>query len=358
MKIVHKYLTREILKFFFIIMAMVVSVYFIVDFFEKIDNFMEADAPMDKALLFFLYNIPFIVSQVLPVAILLAILVTFGLMSKNNEIVALRSSGVSTLFLFQPLVAIGVAGTMILFLLSEVIVPITMEKANRIYLTEVKKVSTMKSKKKGVWIKGDQSVYHISYYDSADQRIFGLSAYFFNDQFKLIKRIDADRGRFENDQWILDNVMIQQIDAETGDATVSLYHQQTTSANFLPEDLNRIAKSSKEMGFVELLSFIHKVESDGYNADKYRVDLNAKIAFPVACVIMCLVGTGIAVRGKLKEGIPVIIAYGLGIAFLYWVVFSFFISLGYGNMLHPIPAAWMANLLFLGVGSLAVLKSN
>ena len=233
-----------------------------------------------------------------------------------------------------------------------------MDKANRIYFTEVKKVASLTAKEKGIWIKGNQAIYHIAHYDATDQVIFDLSAYFFNDRFNLIKRIDAQRGRFESQHWVLENFMVQQIDAGTGDASISFHPQQTVSIDLLPEDLNRIAKPSKEMGFAELLSFIKKVESEGYNADKYRVDLNAKIAFPMACVIMCLVGTGIAVKVKLKEGIPVIIAYGIGIAFLYWVTFSFFISLGYGNMLRPIPAAWMANIIFLAAGGIAVLKSN
>jgi lipopolysaccharide export system permease protein len=358
MQIINRYLTREILKYFIIIMTMVVGIYFIVDFFEKIDNFLDVGASVTIALLFFIYKIPFIISQILPVAILLAILVTFGLMSRNNEIIALRSSGVSTFLLFRPLISIGIICGILLFFLSEVIVPITMERANRIYLTEVKKVAAITAKEKNIWIKRDHAIYHISYYDPTNQLIFGLSAHFFNDQFQLIKRIDARSGRFKEGSWVLKDFMLQEIDADTEEATVSFHRQQAVSSVFQPEDLKRVAKSSKEMGFAELLSFIKKIESEGYNADKYRVDLNAKIAFPVACIIMCLVGTGIAVRGKLKEGIPVIVAYGIGIAFLYWVASSFFISLGYGAMLHPIASAWMANIIFLGAGSIAVLRSN
>lgn len=358
MQIINRYLTREILKYFFIIIMMVVIVYFIVDFFEKIDNFLEAKAPMSSALLFFIYKTPFILSQVLPVAILLAILFTFGLMSKNNEIIALRSSGVSTSLLFKPLAAIGIIFGIFLFIISEIIVPITMTKANHIYLTKVKKVSAYTTKEKNLWIKREKAIYHISHYDSANKLILGLSAHFFDDQFHLIKRIDALKGRFEKGNWVFEDFMEQRIDTVNRNAEVVFRHQDETTIDFLPEDLKRAAKTPNLMGFAELLAFIKKIEGEGDDANRYRVDLHAKIAFPVACFIMCLVGTGIAVKGRLKEGIPIIIAYGLGIAFLYWVAFSLFISFGYGGMLHPVLAAWMANIIFLCIGSIAVFRSN
>ena len=85
MYILHKYLIQQITKHFCIIMAMVIGIYTIVDFFERIDNFMEAGAPLSAAVQFLLFKIPFIIAQILPVGILLSILITLGLMSKKNE---------------------------------------------------------------------------------------------------------------------------------------------------------------------------------------------------------------------------------------------------------------------------------
>ena len=112
------------------------------------------------------------------------------------------------------------------------------------------------------------------------------------------------------------------------------------------------------MSYNALRALIRKVEAEGYDATRYRVDLNYKIAFPVVCLIMCLVGTGIAVRGKLKEGLPVIVSYGMGIAFLYWIVLSFCVSLGYGEILPPVAAAWAANLIFLCVGGIVLINAE
>ena len=151
MYLIEKYVTKEILKYFCILLATVVSIYLAVDFFEKIDNFMEAGLPFSKIIRFFYLKIPSIVARIAPVGILLAILVVFGLMNKNNEIIALKSSGVSIYYLLKPVVSIGLFLSILIFLLSELIVPITISKVNRIWNLEVKKRSSVVSKGKNIW---------------------------------------------------------------------------------------------------------------------------------------------------------------------------------------------------------------
>ena len=113
-----------------------------------------------------------------------------------------------------------------------------------------------------------------------------------------------------------------------------------------PDDLAQVTKRSDEMGLVELGRYIEKVEREGYGATRYRVDYHGKIAAPFVCLFLSVLGTAIALRGKLREGVPVSISYGLGIAFLYWIFNSFCLSLGYAEMMPPVISAWVANLVF------------
>jgi lipopolysaccharide export system permease protein len=138
MSIIYKYLSREILKNFGVILVAVICIYLAVDFFEKIDDFMEAGLPFSRAATFFFYSTPFIVAQIMPVGLFLAILVVFGLMSKNNEIIVLKSSGISIYALLWPVLSLGLMFTILLFFLTEVIVPVSASKANEIWLREVR----------------------------------------------------------------------------------------------------------------------------------------------------------------------------------------------------------------------------
>lgn len=358
MYLIEKYVTKEILKYFCILLATVVSIYLAVDFFEKIDNFMEASLPFSKIIRFFYLKIPSIVAQFAPVGILLAILVVFGLMNKNNEIIALKSSGVSIYYLLKPVVSIGLFLSILIFLLSELIVPITISKVNRIWNLEVKKRSSVVSKGKNIWIKDNHAIYYITYYNPVNSTILGVTLNFFDDEFRLTRRIDAKKGVFEKGRWIFYEIIEQKFDKKNNNHRVAFHEEREEPFHFLPEDIKRVVKKSEEMNLLELSEYIKNIENEGYDASVYKVDLYAKLSLPFVCFIMCLVGTGVGGRDKRKESLSVSICYGIGIVFIYWVFYSFCLSLGYGEMLTPFVAAWTANFILLCFGLLALLNAE
>ncbi len=84
-----------------------VGIYLSVDFFENVDKFINAGLPVSRILLFFQLKLPLIAAQITPVGILLAVLITFGLMNKNNEIIALKSGGMSVYHFLRPILFLG-----------------------------------------------------------------------------------------------------------------------------------------------------------------------------------------------------------------------------------------------------------
>ena len=129
MSILYRYLIKEVLKHFVFVLSAVTVVYLAIDFFENIDRFMEAGLPISRSLRFFQLKLPLILVQVTPLGVLLAILITLGLMNKNNEIIVLKSSGMSVYHLLKPILTLGLAFTILYFILAEVVVPITISKA-------------------------------------------------------------------------------------------------------------------------------------------------------------------------------------------------------------------------------------
>ena len=358
MPIIYRYILKEILKFSGIILGLVVGIYLVVDFFEKIDDFLEAKVSIFKAALFFILKTPFIIAQIFPVAVLLAVLVVFCIMIKNNETVALKSGGASIFYILKPVLLLGLFFTLFLFILSEALVPVTTEKANRIWLNEVKKKHTLISKEKNIWFKGASSITHIKYYDPMIKTAFGITIHKFDKNFRLIKRIDAKKGLFKNDKWFFYDVLEQNLTEKDEKKRIKISAEKVGMLDIMPEDLKQVIKKSEEMSFPELLAYVNKIEREGYDAQKYRVDLYAKIVFPFVCFIMCLTGSGIALKGNAKEGMPVKIATGIGIAFLYWIFYSFCVSLGYGRMLPPLIAVSTANVLFLCLGGYLLLNAE
>jgi len=354
MSILHRYVTKEILKYIAIVMITVVAVYLAVDFFEKIDDFFEAGLPVRRAAVFFLFKTPFIIAQILPVAVLLAVLIVFGLMNKNNEITALKSCGVSIYHLLKPTLLIGLFSGAALFLFSETLVPKAVEKANRIWYNEVKGHAATLSEEKNIWLKGNRRITHIKFYNRARKEIFGYTAYEFDKSFDLVRRVDARQGIYQDDGWVFFDMMEQRLNRKDNAYDVTFHDKRREPLDLLPDELQNVAQKSEEMSFKELYDYVKKIEAEGYDATVYRVDLYAKIAYPLICLILSMLGAGIAARGRTRDGMTAGIAYGIGIAFLYWIFYSLCLSLGYGEMLPPVVAVWTANFIFgcLGVFTL------
>jgi lipopolysaccharide export system permease protein len=350
MPIIYKYIIKEISRHFSIILAVVVGIYLAVDFFEKIDDFIEAGLPFSTAAKFFIFKIPFILAQITPVGVLLSVLTTFALMSRHNEIIALKSGGISVYYLLKPVLAVGFAACFFLFFMAEAVVPITMDTANRIWFQDVRKESGLVSNKTNIWFKKDRSIIHIKHYDAAEKVFFHVTLNEFDDAFNLKRRIDATKGEFKKDKtWALHSMMKQEFDA-AGKQKSTFYKKKTEDLGFMPEDIKRVAKKSEEMNFLALQKHIEKIESEGYEAIRYRVDLLAKFSFPFICLILAVAGAGIGLKKKVREALPLGVAYGIGTAFFYWVFYSFCLSLGYGRILPPWIAVSAANLVFLFFG--------
>ncbi len=279
-------------------------------------------------------------------------------MNKNNEIIALKSSGISIYLFLKPVFSIGLLFGVFLFFLSDTLVPITINKANTIWLKEVKKKSAVITKEKNIWIKGNRSILHIKYYNPSNKTVSGVTLYYFDKNFDLIRRVDAKNGFYKSDKWVFHEVMEQIRDKETGNYQTVLHEKKIEKLDFLPDDLKRVIKKSEEMNFKELYLYIKNIESEGYDATIYRVDLNAKIAFPFVCIIMSMVGVSIGIRRQIRDALPIGVAIGIGIAFLYWIFYSFCVSLGYGGMIPPMIAVWTANLIFLCLAILNLLYAD
>ena len=354
--ILSRYIIREIYLYFAIILVIVMGIYLSVDFIEKIDNFMEAGVPLSRAGIYFICKLPLIIYQITPVGILLAVMITFGLMAANKELIALRSCGISLVSLIAPIARCGFAATLFMVVLAEGLAPLSLPQANRIWLQEVRGQNAAVNQQ-DIWLKGEQSILHLRYYEPHTQTAKGLTFHRLNRQFQLLQRIDAETGRYKNGLWQLQKGM-QQERRPNGQYDIRIFEKLDVSLGITPEDLAQVVPQTDEMNFMQLHQYISKVEDEGYDTTHYRVDLIAKSAFPFISLILTMIGAGLGARGKFNEGLAVSIAYGIGIAFLYWTAFSFSLSLGYAGMLPPIIAAWSVNFIALCLAGYLLINAD
>ena len=358
MSCLHRYWLKEFARLFAIIQLLILVLFVFIDYLSRLDRFLKSGISLLEAFWYVILKLPFMFVQLTPAVIMLATIAVFGIMSRNNEITALKSSGISAYYLARPVVAVGVLLTLVIFFMGETLIPVTMSKANYIRYNRMSGSSQVSQGKNDIWIKNERSLIHINFFDPESRKLAGISVSTMDDDFKLKERIDADRGHYDGDRWVLAQGMVQTREADGTSYRVDYFDLKGVELGLEPGDLVQVARKSNEMSFFQLRDYVKKVESEGYDANTYRVDMHGKIAFPFICIFMALIGAATGMNPRLKGNMPVGIALGVGISFLYWSVYGLCLSMGYARVLPPVLAAWVTNLLFIAGGTLFLMKTE
>ena len=349
MRIVSKYFSKEFLKLLGLFQLTFLFIYLLVDFIEKIDNFIEANASNSAMLAYFFYKIPYIMIQMVPVATLLSVIVMFCLMEKNNEVTALKACGMNIIELSKPIIIVSVFVAGLVFLVSELIVPYASSKSNEIWNIEVEKRDQRQLYgQTQVWYKGEDAIYWIRYFDPQKKSMEDVTFYFFDDSFQLVKRIDARKGIWTGDKWRIREGIVH-IARNGGDYQLKRFDEIDLALPEQPEDFIRTIRQPEEMSYWELKRYAEKIRREGYDPTAYLVDMNIKLAFPLINLVMVLIGIPIAL-GLKRGGTSLAVSLGVAVCFLYLVTLGFARSLGLSGILPPLLSAWLANAVFFFSG--------
>jgi lipopolysaccharide export system permease protein len=356
MRIISHYISKEFLKMTLLCLGIFVFIYLLVDIMEKLNDFNDAGVAGPFIIRYFVYTIPSIVNQMIPVAILMGTQLTFGFFSKNNQLIAFKSSGISMVRLSFPIILLSIAATLLILILGEILVPLTNARAAEIWNYKVKKKeprAVLLQEK--IWYKGDQSIYSFHNFNFKEDSGEEISLFFFDAKFNLRSRLDAQRVVWRNGAWIFQNGLYQSF-PEDGSYLSQPFNQKILLLPETPDDLRTMEKSSEEMTYPELRAYIKRIEREGYDATRYIVEKQIRLAFPVVCIVMVLFGISLALRKEKGIGIAQGIVGSLLVAFVYWIFFGFSRSLGLSGTFPPLWAAWSGNILFLMIGGYLLLN--
>jgi len=358
MTCLHRYWLKEFTRLFVIIQMLILVLFVFIDYLSRMDSFLKSDITMVRALWYVLLKVPFMFVQLTPASLLLAVIATFGIMNRNSELTAIKSSGISVYFLVKPALLAGVVLAGLMFFMGETIIPVSMSKANHIRYFEMSTGPKISQGRSDIWIKSDRDLIHINFFDPIQKQVAGITATTMGENFKILSRVDARSGRYQDGLWIFKNVVEQTYNSLKEDYEVEILSEKVVALKIEPEDLGAMAKKSDEMSYSELSHYVEKVASEGYDATTYKVDMNGKLAFPFICVIMALAGAATGMRSFVKTNLPVAIALGVVICFMYWFMYGFCLSLGYGKILPPMIAAWVGNIVFLCLGTIYLINTE
>lgn len=338
------------MKILLLCLVVFMGVYLIVDLFEKFSRFLEAQVPPELILRYYLFSLPKIFTEVLPVAVLLASVLSLGGLARHNELLAMKMGQIGTLRIALPCIALGLLASGAAWIITEYVAPRTNERALNIERTEVRRLPAHQTTRDSdIWYRAQGNRFvHISLIETESGLIRGMSVFQLSPTSELVQRTDAREATWGPDGWTLRNGWT--LDFTETSFRVTPFQTMRISLSERPEEFARVARSPQEMSYVQLRRYIERLVQSGVSATRYRVDLYAKVAISLVSLVMTLIGVSFGLRTG-KGGAMVWVGACIPMGFLYWMLLSVSISLGRGGVLPPLVAAWLPNTVF-GLGGL------
>jgi lipopolysaccharide export system permease protein len=353
-RILEGYVAREFLKLTCLSLVTFVSLFVVVDFFEKIDRLVRAELGAGDILRYLALKLPFALGQVLPAAVLLGVMLTWGLMSRSHETMAIRTSGLDILRLARPLLVLSLGVTVLLLALNLYVIPWSQGRLDVFWQTQVEKKHPHDLHNlEHFWYKGDQAIYNILTFRKDIQTLEGVKIYLFDRQFHLVQLIAAARAQWQGDHWRFYQGLIQTFDPE-GTVQGEKFQQRDIVLTERPEDFGDLEKKVTEMDQTELRRYVAHLERDGYKSTPYRVELYGRFSLSVTPVILRFMGLGLALRHE-ESHITSMVAAGLGLMFAYWLFYGFCASFGQAGR-WPVFLAVLTPHLFFGGLALLLMR--
>ena len=203
MNLLDRYIFSQFTRNLALVVSALITVYLLVDFFEKIDNFVNAGQSTSLALKYLLLKVPLIIDQLLPVCILLAGILTLGVMNQNREAMALEAGGISLKRLTTPILAAALFFSLLALISGEWLIPATISETNRIWYGEVKKSKTQGIVRHGkVYYKGKQGLYSFRRSPKNKKNFNNFSYTTWNENFALKFQISAASATFQEGELV------------------------------------------------------------------------------------------------------------------------------------------------------------
>lgn len=358
MKILHKYVTKESAKLFFMILVSMLILFVAIDMVNKTDDLYAANAPLSDMLMYFFLKIPSLAVSISPMAVLLTVLISLGLFNRHSEITAMKSSGISLGRACLPILASGLLMSAAIMAVNEYVIPRSSAALASIEKKYIKKGDTRVLSREGVWLKHDNSFYNLRTTDEAKGTIGGVNVYeFARNPFRVKRRLSAKSARWTGEKWVAENAELRDIgeDRAITEETLAEYAIAGLPA---PEELMTAETNYKNMSFTDLNAYMEELERDGFDTLKYRLELYNKISFPLVNFIMALIAIPFAVRGGKHGGIAASMSIAIMVAFSYWIISGFSAHLGQNGILPPLVSAFMTDALFVVAGVFMLRKAR
>ena len=332
------------------------GIFYISTFLDLSDKVFRGQASWGMLGAYFWYATPQYVYYILPLAVLLAALVTIGLLTKNSELVVMKACGISLYRVALPMIGAAIIAGGVLILLEETVLGPSNRRAEAIrHVIRGGSPQTFDVLLRQWVVGSDGEIYHFDYYDPRAQQLNGLSIYEFGSRMQVLaRRTDAERAVYVggsgagSDDWRLEEGWTREL-ADDGETRAFMPFSESEAAIEPSAYFTTQQPDERFMSYGELADYTARLRASGFDVSGQLVALERKLSFPFVTLVMTLIAVPFAVTTG-RRGAMYGVGVGIVLAITYWVAISLFAALGTGGLIGPALAAWAPNLLF-GAGA-------
>ncbi len=358
-QILDTYILTSFVFYFLVVLASFVSMSLIYNFFELLGDIVRNHVTLTKEFTYLFFLTPQLIYKTLPISVLVGVLVTFGVMSKHNEVTAFKACGVSLHRLAIPILVASAFLSGSLFAFDHYYVPDANRKQDALR-NEIKgrAVQTYLSpERKWIFGKGPR-IYYYKFFDRDENVMGGVIVYELEpNTYKLVRQISAERAHWQSSlqTWVFENGWRREFHGNQSVPLTSFQAQTFPELSEPPSYFLKEVKQDSQMNSLELDSYIRDLQQSGFNTVKLRVQFYQKFSVPLFVLIMAMIsipfGFMVGNRGAMAG-----IGVSIGIAIAYWGIGLLFEKIGDVNQLPPAIAAWSPDALFALTGLYLLLR--
>ena len=357
--ILDDYVLRGFTLYFAMIVAAFLMLLLVFTLFELLSDILRNQISPLTVGEYLLNVAPYFLYSTTPLSMLLAVLVTFGLLQRSNEITAIKATGISLYRLIVPVLIVSTLVAGVLFLSDQLYLPYTNKRQDALR-NEIKgKPAQTYLRPDRKWIFGQHSdIYYYQFFDP-DRDVFGgVSVFQFDPHsFQITHRIDADRAHWSSPmgRWVYEQGWERSLigSAHVSDRKfdVATYPELSEPPAYFKKEV----RQSSEMSYDELRRYIHDLEQSGFDVVRLRVQLQKKIAYPLITFVMAVLAIPFALSAGKRSALTGV-ATAIGIGIVYWTISGLFEAMGNLSQLPPAVAAWSPDLVFGFIGGYLILR--
>ncbi len=355
MRILDRYVVREFMGPFILSISAFIVIMLSGQLFMLVDFIVQKNVPVLAVVRMLLYSLPGIVVQVLPVAVLFAVLISLGRLARDSELSTIRAAGIPFTRIVLPLIlmgaVIGVGG----FWLGETVVPWASHKSETI-VREIILKDVLPSVEQDIFFAAPGGRQFYVGQVNKDLGTMERIMVYETEYGSFPRIVSARRGRAGEGKWTLLDGVIHELDA-AGHVTMSMsFDRLEIVMDSTMETFVSSQKTPREMTRKELKSHIDLFEKSGIRVEGLRVEYHLKLAEPMAALVFAVIGAPLAARSPRRAGGYFGVVAAAVLSFSYFVVQAVARSVGMKSMMQPVAAVWIPNAAFLLPGLVMLLK--